>query len=107
MQVLRGTLKSTSSFGSLMACGTSSSGRVRSELRSWRLRTGSWSWRTPGASTLAPRSSNAIDLAVYASQLAPRRYEPRICGTVDIAETAAYGHEVDFGAADQLAEQVN
>jgi hypothetical protein len=31
------------SFGSSMACGTSSSGRVRSELRSWRLRTGRWS----------------------------------------------------------------
>jgi hypothetical protein len=33
--------------------------------------------------------------------------QPRICGTGDIAETAAYGHEADFGAADQIAEQVN
>jgi hypothetical protein len=31
------------SFGSSMACGTSSSGRVRSELHFWRLRTGRWS----------------------------------------------------------------
>src|SRR6478736_8440947 len=51
-----------------MACGTSSSGRVRSELRSWRLRTGSWSFRTPGESSLAPGSSNVTDLSSYASQ---------------------------------------
>ena len=48
---------------SLMACGTSSLGRVRSELRSWRLRTGSWSLRTPGEFTLVPRSSNATDFS--------------------------------------------
>src|SRR6185503_661088 len=51
-----------------MACGISSSGRVRSELHSWRLRTGSWSFRTPGEATLAPRSSNATDFSSYASQ---------------------------------------
>src|SRR4029077_10626358 len=51
-----------------MACGTSSSGRVRCELRSWRLRPGSCSFRTPGESTLAPGSSNATDFSSYASQ---------------------------------------
>src|SRR5437879_361696 len=45
----------------LMACGTSSSGRVRSKLRSWQLRTASGLLRTPGESTLTPRSSNATD----------------------------------------------
>src|SRR5215831_13748687 len=51
-----------------MAYGTSSLGRVRSELRSWRPRTASGSLRTPGESTLAPRSSNATDFSSYASQ---------------------------------------
>jgi hypothetical protein len=51
-----------------MACGTSSSGRVRSELRSWRLRTGVWSFRTPGEFTRAPRSSNATDFSSCAPQ---------------------------------------
>src|SRR5215467_6993553 len=51
-----------------MAYGTSSSGRVRSELRSWRPRTASGSLRTPGESTLAPRSSNATDFSSYASK---------------------------------------
>ena len=54
-----------------MACGTSSSGRVRSELRSWSFRTGSWPFRTPGASTLAPRSSNVTDFSSCASQRLP------------------------------------
>src|SRR6516164_7884824 len=51
-----------------MACGTSSSGPVGSELRSWRLRTASRSLRMPGESTLAPRSSNATDFSSCASQ---------------------------------------
>src|SRR5262245_61506738 len=51
-----------------MAYGTSSLGRVRSELPSWRRRTASGSLRTPGESTLAPRSSNATDFNSYASQ---------------------------------------
>src|SRR5262249_59979785 len=45
-----------------MAFGTLSSGRASSGLPSWRLRTGSWSLRTPGEFTLVPRSSNATDL---------------------------------------------
>jgi hypothetical protein len=44
-----------------MACGTSSSDRVRSGLRSWRHRTERWLLRTPTASTRAPKSSNVID----------------------------------------------
>src|ERR1700722_19254673 len=52
-------LSSTSSSGSLTACGTSSSGLVRSVRHSWRHRTARWSLHTPTASTRAPRSSNA------------------------------------------------
>src|SRR6516164_7892884 len=62
-----------SSYRSLMVYGTSSSGRVRSELPSWTLRTGSWSLRTLGESSPAPRFSSTTDFSSCALQLALER----------------------------------
>lgn len=77
-ELIRETLKRPSSFGSLVACGTSSSDRVRSELRSKRLRTGSWPLRTLGESTRAPRSSNATDFSSYVLRSLRRRAAHRL-----------------------------
>src|SRR5437762_9529825 len=79
-----------------MACGISSSGRVRSELRSWRLRTGSWSWRTPGASTPAPRSSNATDFSSLRLTASTRADVISYLRNWRYRRTAAYRHEADL-----------
>jgi hypothetical protein len=46
-------------------------GRIKSELRSWRLRIGHRSLRTPGESTLAPRYSNATDQRLFGDGKCP------------------------------------
>src|SRR5215831_8559217 len=75
-----------------MACGTSPLGRVTSQLRSWRPRIVSGTLRTPGESTLVPRSSNATDFSSYASQ---DRFVPNFGAITQIVYASSADQRLD------------